>query len=77
MTTVGPRGRITIPVAMQRAAGIKEGDEVIIRCEKPGVITVETLQAIKDRIRAGIPADADRESYDAVAEVRALRNSED
>lgn len=77
MTTVGPRGRVTIPVALQRAAGLAEGDEVIIRAVRPGVVIVETPQAIKDSIRAGIPPDADVQSYDAVADIRALRSRTD
>lgn len=76
MTTVGPRGRVTIPAAVQRAAGISEGDEVIIRSAGPGAVIVETRQAVKDRIRAGNPPTADRESFDAVADVRALRDGE-
>lgn len=76
MTTVGPRGRVTIPAAVQREAGISEGDEVIVRCMAPGVVTVETRQAIKDSIRAGNPEGLDTSSLDAAAEVRALRDGE-
>jgi AbrB family looped-hinge helix DNA binding protein len=54
-TKVGPRGRITIPVAVQRAAGIQPGQEVILRAAGDGIITIETRQAIIDGIRAGIP----------------------
>ncbi|WP_405856892.1 AbrB/MazE/SpoVT family DNA-binding domain-containing protein [Streptomyces sp. NBC_01515] len=74
---VGPRGRVTVPVALQRAVGLAEGDEVIIRAVGPGVVIVETPQAIKDRIRAGIPGTVDPGSLDAAAEVRALRDTED
>ncbi|MFD7056878.1 AbrB/MazE/SpoVT family DNA-binding domain-containing protein [Streptomyces mirabilis] len=73
-TKVGPRGRVTVPVAVQRAVGLTEGDEVIIRAVSPGVVVVETPQAIKDRIRAGIPETA--ETFDAVADIRALRDTE-
>ncbi|WP_329308958.1 AbrB/MazE/SpoVT family DNA-binding domain-containing protein [Streptomyces microflavus] len=75
-TKVGPRGRVTVPVALQRAAGLTEGDEVIITAVRPGVVIVETPQAIKDRIRAGNPAAADTDAFDAVADIRALRDSE-
>ncbi len=75
-TKVGPRGRVTVPVAVQRAVGLTEGDEVIIRAVSPGVVVVETPQAIKDRIRAGIPATAETENFDAVADIRALRDTE-
>ena len=77
MTTVGPRGRVTIPAAVQREAGISEGDEVIVRCTSPGVVTVETPQAIKDSIRAGNPEGLDASSLDAVADIRALRDGKD
>lgn len=72
-TKVGPRGRVTIPVAVQREAGIKEGDAVIVTVQGPGVITVETRQAVIDRIRSGV-TDPGSERYDATAEVRALRD---
>jgi len=75
-TKVGPRGRVTVPVAVQREAGLAEGAEVIIRAMAPGVVVVETPQAVKDRIRAGIPSDAAAEPYDAVADIRALRDTE-
>lgn len=75
MTTVGPRGRVTIPVAVQNEANIHEGDAVVIRADGPGVVIVETRQAIKDRIRAGIPSDPDQQ-FDAVADIRALRDNE-
>ncbi|MFE6520504.1 AbrB/MazE/SpoVT family DNA-binding domain-containing protein [Streptomyces sp. NPDC057794] len=73
-TRIGPRGRVTIPVAVQRDAGLTEGDEVIIRAVGPGVVVVETPQAVLDRIRAGMRADAD--SPDALTEVRALRDAD-
>jgi AbrB family looped-hinge helix DNA binding protein len=57
-TKVGPRGRITIPVAVQRAAGIQPGEEVILCAAGDGSITIRTRQAIIDGIRAGIPATA-------------------
>ena len=72
-TKVGPRGRVTVPVALQRAAGLVEGAEVIIRALRPGVVIVETPQAVKDRIRAGVPPTAETASFDAVADIRALR----
>jgi bifunctional DNA-binding transcriptional regulator/antitoxin component of YhaV-PrlF toxin-antitoxin module len=74
MTSIGPRGRITIPVAVQKAAGIAEGDEVIIRCTAPGVVTVETPDAIREAFRTAIPPNVDHSVYDAVADVRALRD---
>lgn len=54
-TTVGLRGRVTVPSAIQAEAGIGVGDTVVVRVAGPGVITIETMQAVKDRIRSGIP----------------------
>jgi AbrB family looped-hinge helix DNA binding protein len=74
-TKVGPRGRVTIPVAVQREAGIREGEDVVVTTTSPGVVTITTPQAIKDRIRAGSPAHGKGEpSYDAVKDVRDLRD---
>lgn len=75
-TKVGPRGRVTVPVAVQRAVGLAEGTEVIVRALRPGVVIVETPQAIKDRIRAGIPPTAETETFDAARDVRALRDTD-
>lgn len=71
-TTVGPRGRVTIPVALQRQAGVKEGDTVIVRVDGHGRVIIETDAAIKARIRSGVP-EPDTE-HDAVADIRALRD---
>ncbi|WP_244789587.1 AbrB/MazE/SpoVT family DNA-binding domain-containing protein [Streptomyces sp. BJ20] len=73
-TKVGPRGRVTVPVALQRAVGLTEGAEVILRALRPGVVIMETPQAIKDRIRAGIPPTAETEYFDAVGDIRTLRD---
>ncbi|MFE7531107.1 AbrB/MazE/SpoVT family DNA-binding domain-containing protein [Kitasatospora sp. NPDC057542] len=72
---VGPRGRLTIPVALQRAAGITEGEEVVLRVVAPGVFTVESVQAVKDRLRGSF-ARRDRPT-DIVAEIRAERDREE
>lgn len=74
-TKVGPRGRVTVPAAIQRAVGLTEGDEVIIRAVGPGVVVVETPQAVLDRIRAGMQS-AGPDSADALTEIRALRDAD-
>ncbi|SEM21422.1 hypothetical protein SAMN05414137_120193 [Streptacidiphilus jiangxiensis] len=74
---IGPRGRVTIPVALQRAAGRTEGAEVGIRVVGPGGFTIEFVQAVKDRIRAAAPKAPAGAPYDAVAEIRADRDNED
>lgn len=72
-TAVGPRGRVTIPVALRQQAGIEEGDLVILRYVSPGVIVVETRDAVMRRIRAGAQSG---ETGDAVADVRSLRDND-
>lgn len=74
-TKVGARGRVTIPVAVQQAAGIKEGDVVIVRATAPGVVTVETRQAVINRVREGVTTPS--EAQDAVTELRSLRDGQD
>lgn len=74
-TKVGPRGRVTITVALQAEAGIREGDDVVVTVERPGVVSIMTPQAIKDRIRAALPVRPEGEPpYDAVKDVRDLRD---
>lgn len=72
-TAVGYRGRVTLAAFLREEAGIKEGDEVIIRVVRPGVIAVETPQAVKDKIRSGVPGGLDTAALDAVADVQELR----
>ncbi|WP_404870949.1 hypothetical protein ACI1MP_37490 (plasmid) [Kitasatospora griseola] len=67
---------MTIPVAIQKAVGIGEGVEIVIRAEGPGVFVIETVEAVKERIRAAAAPPPPGEVYDAVVEVRALRDSE-
>ncbi|MFE0472414.1 AbrB/MazE/SpoVT family DNA-binding domain-containing protein [Streptomyces sp. NPDC058947] len=51
-TTVGLRGRMTIPSDIQAKAGIGVGDTVAVRAAGDGVVVIETLQAVKNRIRS-------------------------
>jgi bifunctional DNA-binding transcriptional regulator/antitoxin component of YhaV-PrlF toxin-antitoxin module len=51
-TSLGFRGRVTIPSAIQEEAGVAVGDRLIIRAAGPGVVVIETPQAVKDRIRS-------------------------
>jgi bifunctional DNA-binding transcriptional regulator/antitoxin component of YhaV-PrlF toxin-antitoxin module len=51
-TSLGFRGRVTIPSALQEEAGIAVGDRLIVRVEGPGVVVIETPQAVKNRIQS-------------------------
>ncbi|MGR7000772.1 hypothetical protein ACU686_26430 [Yinghuangia aomiensis] len=75
-TRVGPRGRVTIAAAIQRETGVVEGDEVIVRAVAPGVVVIETVDAVMARIQDAAPPAPDGTTYDAVAEVREMRARE-
>lgn len=74
-TTVGPRGRVTLTSAVRAAAGLSEGDQVVVRAVAPGVVVVESREAFRagvvDRIRAGNPETLER--LDAVEDVQEAR----
>jgi len=75
-TTVGRKGRTVIPVAARQAAGIEEGDELVVLTEAPGRLVLMTRDAIQGevwRAAADMRSDADA---DAVADVRAMRRED-
>lgn len=74
-TKIGPRGRVTIPVALQREAGLAEEDEVVLRVVAPGEIVIETPSVVKERLRSGVPSDSS--DWDAMSEIRADREAEE
>ncbi|MGH2354775.1 MAG: AbrB/MazE/SpoVT family DNA-binding domain-containing protein [Chloroflexota bacterium] len=56
---VGPQGRVVIPAALRKAAGIDTGDTLVARAEA-GRVVLETRAAILARLRwrlRHIPAD--------------------
>lgn len=55
-TTVGQRGRLFLPAALQRAAGIHEGSRVHLRVVENGTVLVETFDAIKRRLQVPNPS---------------------
>ena len=69
-----PRGQVTLPRAIRRAAGLKPGDQVIFRATGPGRVEMTvlprlTLAEALERYRIEGPIDdaADREEWQAVA----------
>lgn len=56
-TSLGLRGRLTIPSSVQEEAGIGVGDKLVIRAAGPGVIIVETPQAARSRTQPVPPGD--------------------
>jgi bifunctional DNA-binding transcriptional regulator/antitoxin component of YhaV-PrlF toxin-antitoxin module len=73
-TTVGPKGRTVIPVAARQAAGIEEGQELVVLTAAPGRLVLMTRDAIQDevwRAAAGM-----RSEPDAIEDVRAMRRED-
>jgi AbrB family looped-hinge helix DNA binding protein len=54
-TTVTPQGRVTIPAALRRQAGIEVGDTVIVHVED-GRVVVETRDQLAARTRRDVAA---------------------
>jgi AbrB family looped-hinge helix DNA binding protein len=73
-TTVGRKGRTVIPVAAREAAGIEEGQELVVLTDVPGRLVLMTRDAIQREVwRAA--ADM-RSDVDAGADVRAMRHED-
>ena len=73
-TTVGRKGRTVIPIAARQAAGIEEGDELVVLTDAPGRLVLMTRDAIQGEVwRAA--ADM-RSEADAITDVRAMRRED-
>lgn len=70
---VGVKGRVVLPVAVRRAAGIGADDEVVARSDGDGRLVIETVASIKARVRAAAPAPS---GLDTVADVREMRQDD-
>ena len=58
-TTVGHRGRIILPVAVQRAAHMQEGARIHLRVLEDGGVIIETTEDIKRRLKFRLPSGVD------------------
>lgn len=68
-TSLGFRGRITIPSAIQEETDIAVGDRLLVRAAGPGVVVIETPRAMKDRTQSAVSdGGEERESGDQGAE---------
>src|SRR5215470_17528313 len=75
-TTVGRKGRTVIPVAACQAAGIEEGDELVVLTEAPGRLVLMTRDAIQGEVwRAAAEMRSDGDAH-AIADVRAMRRED-
>jgi AbrB family looped-hinge helix DNA binding protein len=73
-TTVGRKGRTVIPAAARQAAGIEEGQELVVLTDAPGRLVLMTRDAIQGEVwRAAADMSSD---IDAVADVRAMRRED-
>jgi bifunctional DNA-binding transcriptional regulator/antitoxin component of YhaV-PrlF toxin-antitoxin module len=50
--SVGEKGRVVLPAALRREAGVQVGDELVARTVGPHQILVETREAVAARLRA-------------------------
>lgn len=73
-TTVGRKGRTVIPVAARQAAGIVEGQELVVLTDAPGRLVLMTRDAIQAEVWRA--ADDMRSEDDVMAETRAMRRED-
>lgn len=50
--SVGEKGRVVLPAALRREAGVQVGDELVAHTVGPHQILVETRKAVAARLRA-------------------------
>jgi bifunctional DNA-binding transcriptional regulator/antitoxin component of YhaV-PrlF toxin-antitoxin module len=50
--SVGEKGRVVLPAALRKEAGVQVGDELVARVVGPHQILVETKEAVAARLRA-------------------------
>lgn len=67
---VGEKGRVVLPAAVRRAAGILEGAEVVARTDGEGRIVIETVESIKRRVRGFAPEPSGADSTEDVRRMR-------
>lgn len=70
---VGEKGRVVLPAALRRAAGIAEGDAVVARTDGEGRLVIETVESVKRRVRGFAPEPS---GLDATEDVRRVRDED-
>jgi bifunctional DNA-binding transcriptional regulator/antitoxin component of YhaV-PrlF toxin-antitoxin module len=71
--SLGAKGRIVVPVAVRRAAGVADDATVVAHAEGVGRIVIETTEAIRARVWDAAP---DPVGLDTTGDVRALRSED-
>jgi len=70
---LGPKGRVVLPAAVRRAAGIPDGAQVVAQAIGPGRMVIETIDAVRNRVWS---ASSDPDGVDSSTDVRALRSED-
>lgn len=75
MVTVGPKGRIVIPVAVRRALGLREGSELVALVEGDAVVLLPR-SSVRDRLRSLFAGVVGSMAGDLIEERRAAAKEE-
>lgn len=70
--TVGPKGRLVLPVAVRRAARMDEGAEVVASVDGEGRVVLETVASVRSRVWSAAPDI----SFHGADDVRQLRSED-
>lgn len=74
---IGDRGRFVLPAEVRAAAGLAVGEVVGVRVLGEGRVVLESLPAIRERIRAMVPPGTRGVVDELLAERRAAALEED
>ena len=75
MVTVGPKGRIVIPVAVRRALGLREGSELVALVEGDAIVLLPR-SSVRDRLRSLFAGVVGSMAGDLIEERRAAAEEE-
>jgi len=70
---VGAKGRVVLPAAVRRAAGVEEGTELVARADGEGRVVLETVASIRARVWDAAPPPS---GLDVEMDVKAIRQDD-
>lgn len=76
IVSVGPKGRVVIPVEMRRQLGIEEGSELVVLLEGEGLVLVPRA-AVKRQLRGMFAGVKTSMAAELVRDRRAAAEAED